>query len=427
MTNENTEDSIIKAVEDEGNFILIAGSVQVTKFADGWNRLKAALVKNVSSIGRIEVVAESDNELFQISLRSDANYRSTGRASYRDLDNGRQRLRRLAEELGLSNDHVTYSLSSLNLCGCYIQVGERVFFAPPYSELIGLEGFQEIKLNSAQHMRVKNYLGNLLSGECDGKFLYGVDSENLELFDHNKVPRGIFPRSCFYDTDYHQFVVWDFVFSRDGKLLIQKRSETAKDNRSMWDKSVGGHVDFTQERSAHLAAVRELIEELYTDESTDASTSLLDPGVQKPVYLGDWRPDNLGEEFLNSVSLHERSSKHGSEPWVYYRYPQEGFTHHTPRLLPDGGQRMLKVIPEIYIFIANASLNKDVEHLNNSDFRLVDPNDLRTWVMNKKGISGEDFKATPDLTYVMTSHLRELLSDVRDLIQFSSIRKPLDK
>lgn len=50
------------------------------------------------------------------------------------------------------------------------------------------------------------------------------------------------------------------LIDSDGRLLIQKRSETKKDEPSKWDLSSAGHIDVNE--TPDEAAVREMIEEL---------------------------------------------------------------------------------------------------------------------------------------------------------------------
>ena len=60
--------------------------------------------------------------------------------------------------------------------------------------------------------------------------------EMLVMYDRENVPRGIFPRKAFYNTDFQRYSVWLLVFTRDGRILLHKRAPDAKDNRGMWDK-----------------------------------------------------------------------------------------------------------------------------------------------------------------------------------------------
>ena len=52
---------------------------------------------------------------------------------------------------------------------------------------------------------------------------------------------------------------------RDSFLNSKNAKDNAKDNRGMWDKSVGGHVERSDLESSKAIA-REVAEELYTDE-----------------------------------------------------------------------------------------------------------------------------------------------------------------
>jgi isopentenyl-diphosphate delta-isomerase type 1 len=85
--------------------------------------------------------------------------------------------------------------------------------------------------------------------------------EILELVDDNGNVIGTAPRSeCHKNPSLLHRVVHVFVFSTDGSLLLQKRSEAKDIQPGKWDTSVGGHVDPGE--TILQAAQRELSEEL---------------------------------------------------------------------------------------------------------------------------------------------------------------------
>jgi len=276
---------------------------------------------------------------------------------------------------------------------------------------------------------ISEYLDSLLDPNRDGRYSSAPHTEVLELFDQDHIPRGIYPRDCFYDTDHYQFVVWDFIFSRQGEILIHKRSENAKDNQGMWDKSVGGHTDFNLERNSYQGAARELIEELFTkemDQQTGHEFSLLEADITKLHFLGEWRPGSCGSDYLNHLAILEQPTKRGEEPWVYYQLPGRSLEHNTPRLLPNGGTRKLRVLADVFIFIANTKMTTDFvsgSSLKNSHFRFVDPSRLKSWYEVGKDDFDQTFKITPDLEFILSGRYRDIIDEVSQLIQYSTIRK----
>jgi hypothetical protein len=200
----------------------------------------------------------------------------------------------------------------------------------------------------------------------------------------------------------------------------------AKDNQGMWDKSVGGHVDFVRERSSATAAVRELIEELYTKEKREQSGheySLLSEDVSKVQFLGDWRSDRMPSELLKSVSEFEKSLRPGEEPWVFFQLPGT-IEHNTPRLLPDGNERRLRVLADVFVFISNTVLTPEYakKELKNSTFILIEPAILKTWIERGRDDRNEPFVATPDLRYIMSGRFRDRIDEVSQVIKYSHLR-----
>ncbi|MCH5158733.1 MAG: NUDIX hydrolase [Clostridiales bacterium] len=155
------------------------------------------------------------------------------------------------------------------------------------------------------------------SGEVTYSDEKGGD-EILELYDVNRVARGLYPRDSFYSTNNAQLVIWDFVFSRDGKVLLHKRGWNAKDNVAMWDKSVGGHVDYVKDFDSTDGATRELVEELFTKEGVAQTHvggnhfSAID--TSDIIFLGDWNNEVRGKMPFAEIADHPNQ-------WFYFRLP----------------------------------------------------------------------------------------------------------
>jgi len=384
------------------------------------------------------VIAESDNQLFQQSLLTDTD-NGIKRMSFKDLTIMREFFLNKFSRTQAIEEKPEVRISSLMLPFYVIKTDENLWHLSISD--FNADNYFLLKKGDNLYNSVTNYI-DLLNGDLS-QFLSKPDDELLELFDQYKVPRGIFPRNSFYNTDHYQYVVWGLVFNREGRLLIHQRSINAKDNQGMWDKSVGGHLDFTKEKSTQDGMIRELIEELYTKEKKEQSGhvfSMLTDDKSSVYFLGDWRLKDCGYEpyYLDHIKLLENKKDKGEENWVIYKYP-EAFTHNTPRELPDGTIRRLRVVVDVFFIITNTDVKDDyIKNLANSKFLLIEPNKLKSWMDNgiadddmynvdKKdkdnNIIGREFKVTPDLNYIMTGKLRDIINEVSTTIKYSNIRK----
>jgi hypothetical protein len=383
------------------------------------------------------VIGESDNQLFQQSLLTDTD-KVKPRISFEELIIRRKfffdEFDRSVEKIKNSNVRI----SALTLPFHAIQTDKTIWYLPIND--FNVDNYFPIKEGDKLFDSVINQI-NLLSNDINDKerenrFLSKPGKELLELFDQNKIPRGIFPRDSFYNTDHYQYVVWGLVFNREGKLLIHKRAKNAKDNQDMWDKSVGGHIDFQFEKSTHEAIMREMIEELFTKEQERQSGhtfSMLTDDKSKIHFLGDWRLENYGTDYLNHIKVIENKTKKGEENWVVYQYPLN-FTHNTPRAIPKedgGGEKWLRVVVDVFFIIANTGVTQEYidKEFKNSVYLLIEPNKLKSWMENgiaddyKYNGENNEFKVTHDLKFIMTGKLRDIIAEVSTTIKYSNIRK----
>ena len=408
-------EALFKDIKQSNRIIIIGVSV----LAD--EKLKNK-VKDIFEGKNVTILAESDNQLFQMSLLTDIVREKSIRISFEEM-----KIRRnyFYENLNSAREKIEYLLTALFIPNFIIKTDNNIWYMPVTS--FDVINYEKAIKSSKNYSVLKEYIDFVTNKKQGGKYSETPNKEMLELFDQNKVPRGIFPRDSFYNTDHYQYVIWGLVFNREGKLLIHKRSENAKDNQGMWDKSIGGHIDFNVERSSSDAAMRELIEELYTKEEkqqTGHKFSMLSEDTDKVYYLGDWRIEKFGADYLRHVELLENKTKQGAEHWVFYRI-QNSFTHNTPRLLPDGkGEKWLRVIVDSYIFIANTDVTeKTIGKMENSQYLLIEPNQLKNWMDSRKDGKGKEFQVTPDLKYIMTGKMRDLIDEVSLTIKYSNIRK----
>lgn len=375
----------------------------------------------------ITMLCECDNDLFARSLSTDTVY-AEERISFAQLRDNRRLLQEMfeewqecqridgaqAQELRKPRLDLRYVYSPVTLYAVRID-STRLYVALVTHRIPTPEEYSLLSDDSPLYTAVQEYVEYLLDPDRGGRFMASPSTEVLQLYDQDKAPRGIYPRSAFYDTDFHQFVIWDFIFDRSGNLLVHKRAENAKDNRDLWDKSVGGHVDWVRELSSHETAVREMIEELFEDELNKESMAMFTETEKNVIYLGEWRRDKRGRKPLEEL-------RNFRTEWGYFRLPMQ-LKINTPRLMPDGTERRLRVIVDMYAFVANPALTKEkLDSLKNSRFELISLPDLKTAVETGRFISArsieEDFMASPDLRYIMSGKIRDLLEEFSNSIQY---------
>jgi len=167
------------------------------------------------------------------------------------------------------------------------------------------------------YKQFSDYIDNLINvnkitGEIEGNiFLSKAGDELIQLYDNNLYPRGIAPRKAFYSTDFQRYSIWAFVFNRKGELLLHRRSNITADNRSLWDKSAGGHVDIT-DSSTIITAKRELVEEMFLPEAE--YTQFMKADLNDIIDFGEWNLDKRGEtHFINSFNQLDK------EDWIVFR------------------------------------------------------------------------------------------------------------
>jgi hypothetical protein len=311
-----------------------------------------------------------------------------------------------------ANPNFLIEIMHLGIPISLVRVDKSLFANLWLHELV--QGYEEIGSDHPWRFILERYMRTYFDPKYGRKYASEPDAELLELFDHTRTPRGIFPRSSFYDTDYSQLVVWALVFDRQGNLLIHRRDDNAKDNQGMWDKSVGGHVDFALDIDTSRAVLREVIEELFSDEAKEKSKfftawSVTDDEV---IYLGDWRSKQRKHHPFREIGNLTRE-------WAFFRLRDSQHLY-SPRTLPDGRTRPLRVIADVFLFVAGPALTEEnLGELKNSEFKLISLPDLKS-VMDK-ALRREEVprfdnrnaipRFSPDLTNIMTGQLRDTLEE----------------
>ena len=152
---------------------------------------------------------------------------------------------------------------------------------------------------------LERYVAFFKDKDTQEKYLSKTGDELIQLYEEVpikgktvNVVRGIFPRKAFYTIDYKRYSIWAFIFNRNGQVLLQQRSKFTADNRLLWDKSSGGHVDLG-ESSTIMTVRREVIEELFLKEAE--YTLYVQEKGRDFIDFGEWNTDKRSEYSLSGA------------------------------------------------------------------------------------------------------------------------------
>lgn len=273
----------------------------------------------------------------------------------------------------------------------------------------------------------------------------GNKLEVIEMYNEHRIPLGQLPRDSFLGTTKVKVVVWGLIFDRCGRLLIHRRGINAKDNRNMWDKSVGGHIDIEKDIDTVKGASRELLEELYETEQEGQGghneDHITNTNADYLVFLGEWRPKYRYDRIFNEMNYRREHN-------YYFRlnYDYSKVVRESPRRLPDGTEQRVRVFVDLYVCVADCEFNDRVNArlLKNSKYLLLYPYQIKDLykygsfldddghevqyadlfeegglLFDKKEINEKhEFIVTPDLSNIINSDLWET-----DISSFSETLK----
>lgn len=249
---------------------------------------------------------------------------------------------------------------------------------------------------------------------CTEETSKGNRTEIIYNYTFDRAVIGQMPRDSFYGSDNYKLVMWALIFDRKGQILIHRRSQNAKDNQGMWDKSVGGHIAI-KDRDIITGASREIAEELYTVEEEEQGhtkgSGWTRVAEDKIIYLGKWN-ENRYPDFAHNLHL---------EPDEFYSFSFDSRMTDQPidsmRVLPNGTHINAKCFVNLYFVVASEEF--DLSTLKNSKYLVMEPSMIK--VCAKKGeITAEDakkiraenpdleiatgrFEVTPDLSYMINA------------------------
>lgn len=235
-----------------------------------------------------------------------------------------------------------------------------------------------------------------------------VPQNDQLLLSYNKKrePLGIQPRDSFLNSKNAKVVVWAFVFTQDRKILLHRRRDNAKDNRGMWDKSVGGHVERSDLESSKAIA-REVAEELYTDEclgNKSDNISIVSEIIKSMKFLGEWGQNETSLFADNIFFKYYR---------VNYEFSKKLIKSY--RILPNGQNVNIHFFADAFVFLAPKTF--ETNKLFNSDYILVELDELIK-AMETGFFPNTDIECnpTPDLKYIVDSPIWGNLIDFSEHI-----------
>lgn len=313
---------------------------------------------------------------------------------------------------------------------CYLQIpvptvniDNDYYISLPLTRFSALDKFEKIDETHAWYneflLYFKTYFDNpegakRFSTEETQK---GNRLEIIQSFDEKRNPTGILPRDSFLDTVHVKLVVWALIFTRDGKLLIHKRKENAKDNQGLWDKSVGGHVAINDVDTVKAVA-RELAEELYIHEASEqgdhGKITFVKVNSDKMIFLGEWLPDRRYTLPFDDVNSHK-------DEYYYFRmnYPFSTTVRNSPRHLPNGDIQDVSVFADVYVCIAAENFN--IDKLENSEYEVLELYELKDAFnsneITRKNGQTEKFSVSPDLRSIIRSSMWDDLASFSDYVK----------
>ena len=323
-----------------------------------------------------------------------------------------------------------------------INIDDDYYIGMALTKFSHLEKFEKVELKNFWYDELMKYFNAFFDHPAGAKkysteyTAKGNKLEVLQMYNENRIPLGLLPRDSFLGTTKVKTVIWGLIFDRSGKLLIHRRGSNAKDNRDMWDKSVGGHVDIERDIDTVKAAANELLEELYTKEKEGqgghGEIDFTKTNADSLVFLGEWRNDYRYERIFSEMD-YERSRNYYFR--LSYKYSTQ--VRESPRKLPEGGEQRVRAFVDLYVCVADTDFNNRFKQksLENSKYLLLYPYQIKELykygsykdddgkevtyeeLFNEGGllydpdseekITDFEFKATPDLGNIINSDLWE--------------------
>lgn len=307
-----------------------------------------------------------------------------------------------------------------------LNIDDKYYIVMSLTKFSDFDTFELVDHRHSWYEELQNYFAAYLDNTEGAKkysteeTLKGNRIEVIQSYDSRRLPTGLLPRDSFLNTSQVKLVVWGLIFTRDGKLLIHKRKENAKDNQGMWDKSVGGHVAVSDIDTVKAVA-RELAEELYIHEASEQGdhdkNNFLKVNADKLIFLGEWLPDRRYIMPFKDINSHK-------DEFYYFRlnYPFSNVVRNSPRYLQDGTVQDVSLFVDVYVCIA--SENFDISKLKNSEYLVLELHEIKDAFITGKianstnnVIIKEDFMVSPDLKSIIHSSMWDDLASFSDYVR----------
>jgi hypothetical protein len=392
----------------------------------------------------ILILCESDNENFDQSLCTDTPT-SRNRVSFAALNVHRDRIIGTRTKDGLIEeirdwikeklpaeqvlDRIRINQVNLRLPLNMIEADGKIWCSVITNSAGSLESYFSVDDNPKLKSELLEFIDFYINPEKGGIYLSKPREELIQLYDNNGIPRGIYPRACFYTTEFSRYSVWGFVFNRNGELLLHQRSMQTKDGRGLWDKSIGGHVDLL-DSSTSITAERELVEEMFLPQAE--YTKFLRADLGDIIHFGEWNPKKRPERAFRTAFEGLADSD-----WVLFRAID---VNGEPLTVTRVSDRRLQINDEevtikrtvfrsdVYLFIAppgyldsNDQMKRLLSHAEESgaaqDHAIVSIDRLRQWIAEteKEGKDRETF--TDDILFVNLRY-RDLLEGFSSFVKY---------
>jgi len=401
---------------------------------------------NVNHMLELCIFYESDSENFSQSLCMDIKH-SQNYLSYDILNVHRNRISGTGRlELAGFSEDVKNSINdkeiqnqvlnriflwqlNLRLPMNLIQSDDKIWFCNSTHNLPTIDSYKEVLPDDTLYAELISYIDFIEDPDKGGIYLSKPNDELLQLYDMQEYPRGIYPRHSFYNLKFQRYSIWGFVFNRNGELLLQQRSKKTKDNRLLWDKSIGGHVDL-RDGSTSFTAKRELVEELFLPEAE--FTKYMRAELGDIIDFGEWNPKKRPEKFFKNAF-----DGLGYSDWILFRATNgDGDPLTISRLSnrrinvgdDDVVTKQTRFISDVYFYIPPAGYLdthdqlKDLVELSEKtgaayDHRLVTISELNNWIemAENDGTHIETF--TDDLLHINIEY-RWLLESFSEFIKY---------
>lgn len=425
-------------------FILGTNPIATILNAKSTTKIFANLLNCHSSL-TIEIFYESDTENFhqatnfslsekptRLSSLETHKKRISGQSAY---DNGLkgviESLFTLDSEPDSSDNRLTIKQFNLRLPINIIQVDDELYICTTLSSLSTIDDYELIDSERPLYKRVQEYIETSVRSSRARDYLSENDDELIWVYDKNAYPRGVYPRDSFYTTDYGRYVVWVFVFNRSGKMLLQRRSMATKDNRGLWDKSIGGHVDLS-DSSTSMTAKRELIEEIYMPDAE--FTKYVKADIGDIIDFGELNFRKRPERHLQNELINL-----GKADWAMFRATSN---KGKPLTIERVSERIINITDtntvvkktifhaDIYLMMAPKGQFESASQLEKeqptgelsatTERKILSVAELNSWVQELEQ-RGEDKKLfTDDMLYINTVY-SDLLDEFSEFVKYINV------